>query len=983
MLLPQIIPISEGQDDLSLMAAAASATISSGEDAGIPPAIDELERRLTLSQLVLRWSEASRQTADPASGHLSDRAMSVAGNTPAQAVQLAGELAQLMDMVETENVSLSGLAELVPETFSEHWQKTIEFLKIVTDYWPHHLAANGVISPASRRNRLILAEAQRYAVNPPKGPVIVAGVTGSVPATAELMRRVIDLPQGAIVLPGLDMTLDEASWNAIGPHTAEHPQFGLKKLLGLLGVSRQDVAILPGAELQSRQRSRLGLVSQALRPAETTGQWAQYVEQKGADTVREGLSGLALIEAPSAQDEAEVVSLILREALETPGRTAALVSPDRLLARRVAVRLEAWGIRVDDSAGRPFAKTVPGAFLDCVIEAAATQFAPPEVMSLLKHPLCRLGLDPFAIRRAARALELAAFRAPYLGGGLTGIEAALETAAHNSAPGSSKRPHSAVRRLFDEDWNGARDLVSRLTAAYAPLTDLYNGGKKFDLGSFTAAHRASALALARLPEPEQTLDPDGNPHSPLWQGEAGELAHQFFERMDQPGIPQIEASAYDYADLYRSLIAKENVRPRVPVHSRLAIWGPFEARLQQPDVIILGSLNDGTWPEAAEPGAWLNRPMRQSLGLPSPEEKIGHSAHDFSSLLGADQVYLTRALKVDGVPTVPSRWLMRLDALLSGLGLSAELRSDKRWLGWARKRDLVPRRPAATQPEPRPDVALRPRKLSVSRIEAWIANPYAIFAREILNLEPLAPLGQEPGADVRGSIIHAALARFTAAYPERLPDDPKKELLKFAAEAFAELAAHPRVAAFWMPRFERFAEWFAATERERRNGHDRVIAETSGVLILTAPGGPFQLTARADRIDQGPHQLTITDYKTGAFPNDKNVREGLAPQLPLEAAIAAAGQFAHVSGTAVGALRYIRASGGTPAGEEHTVACADVGLLAAETLRGLETLVAKFDDPATPYRPLRRTRFTYRYDDYAHLARIAEWSADPGTPEEG
>jgi ATP-dependent helicase/nuclease subunit B len=981
MLLPRIIPIAEGQEDLSLIAGATEQNFMAGGDLEIPPAISELDRRLALSQLVLRWSEVTRGTGDDAAGHLSDRAMTVAGNTPAQAFQLAGELAQLMDMVETENVSLAGLAALVPETLSQHWQHTLDFLKIITEFWPAYLAEQGCISPAERRNRLILAEAHRYAVHPPAGPVIVAGATGSIPATAELMRRVASLPQGAIVLPALDTWLDEESWNAIGAGAPEHPQFGLKKLLGLLGVERREVSFLPGAEPHDALTSRNSLVSEALRPASTTGTWTRFIEATSVDTAREALEGLTLIEAPNAQDEAEAVALILREALETPGRTAALISPDRLLARRVAIRLEAWGIRVDDSAGRPFAKTVPGAFLDSVIEAVATRFAPAEVMSLLKHPLCRLGLDPFAIRRAARALELAAFRGAYLGDGLAGIEAALEKAAQSTAAGSGKRPHPAVRRLFNEDWDGARDLIRRLRVAFAPLIELYARWGAISLKDFANAHCQVAMSIAEPPASEQTEDSSGKDSSPLWTGEAGEFAHNFFEQVRAPATPSIEIGAHDYADLYRSLVAKENIRPRVPVHARLAIWGPFEARLQQPDIVILGSLNESTWPEAAEPGAWLNRPMRESLGLPSPEEKIGHSAHDFSSLLCAKKVFLTRALKVDGVPTVPSRWLMRLDALLAGWGLNAQLRADKRWITWARRRDQVKRQRPAAQPEPRPDIALRPRKLSVSRIEAWIGNPYAIFARDILELEPLEPLGKQPGADVHGSIIHAALARFTATYPETLPSDPKTELLKLAREAFAEFEAHPRVAAFWMPRFERFAEWFAATEAARRNG-GRVIAETSGSLVIPAPAGPFVLTARADRIDIHHSSLTITDYKTGAIPKDKAVKDGLAPQLPLEAAIAAANLFAGIPNLPVGSLKYVRASGATPPGEEHAVSCDDLPALAANALKGLENLIAKFDDPQTPYRPLRRARFTYRYDDYAHLARIAEWSVDPLSGEE-
>jgi ATP-dependent helicase/nuclease subunit B len=322
--------------------------------------------------------------------------------------------------------------------------------------------------------------------------------------------------------------------------------------------------------------------------------------------VRDALDGVSLIAAPSAQDEAEAIALILREAAETPGRTAALVSPDRLLARRVAVRLEAWGIRVDDSAGRPFAKTAPGTFLDLVISAIAKDFAPADTMALLKHPLTRLGLNAFDVRRTSRALEIAAFRDIYLGAGLEGVAAALTRAEQETASGD--RRHAVVRRLRPDDWKGAHELVDRLKEAFAPLLSVFANPNEQPIQTTAAAHVATAEALARLPTKS-----DGEEASPLWQGEAGAAASMFFTGLLAPNLPAPRIKATDYADLYRSLIVGENVRPRIPVHQRLFIWGPFEARLQQTDVMILGSLNDGTWPRAADPGPWLNRPMRAAL----------------------------------------------------------------------------------------------------------------------------------------------------------------------------------------------------------------------------------------------------------------------------------------------------------------------------------------------------------------------------------
>lgn len=1011
LLLPRIRPIAEGEEDLTLLSGLAGLGSLGTAELDVPAAVSELERRLVLTKLVLQWSAAMRaQTDGDADAALeADLApFAAAGaDTPAQAANLARELARLIDMVETENVSLAGLETIVSPEFSAHWQQTLTFLNIVTQWWPAHLSEIGALSPMDRRNRLILAEAARLNQTKPRTPTIIAGVTGSIPATVELMRAVASLEQGAIVLPGVDLDLDELSWQAITggssgggsgarPHS-EHPQFGIKTLLDRLGVTRADIVALRNVDQPAHLAVRGTLMSEAMRPSSTTAKWHTFAAAADTAAYARAIEDLVLIEAPSAQDEAETIALIMRGVAQTPGQTAALVSPDRLLARRVAIRLETWGICVDDSAGRPFAKTVPGTVLDLAIEALAQDFAPAALIALLKHPLVRLRLDPFSIRTAARAIELAAFRGPYLGQGLAGVRAALDVAERDCAgdgePHGMHRPR-AVRRLFPQDWRAAHELINRLADATAPLTLLFDTAHPHPLSAFAKAHATVSEALCAEPEPEaptsqSTIDPAAiggeTKPSALWQGEAGLAAKTLFEALLVPTLPAPEVAAKDYPDLYRALIATENVRPRVPVHPRLSIWGPFEARLQQADVVILGSLNDGTWPQSADPGPWLNRPMRQTLKLPAPEEKIGYAAHDFTQLIAGPRVYLTRAEKIDGVPTVPSRWLMRIDAVLSSMGLSQALREEtggSTYLAWARMRDAATRHAACPRPTPRPALAIRPRKLSVSAIESWIANPYAIYASRILNLEALPPIGTEPDAAIRGGIIHEALARFTAHHPETLPNDIEGVLLDHAKAVLHEWTGHPRVAAFWLPRFERFAAWFAQTEPSRRIQGSRLVAEVKGSIVIGSLDLPFTLTARADRIDVAPGHMIITDYKTGTPPSARQVQSQYSPQLPLEAAIAASGGFAGIPASAISGLRYISASGGEPAGVETFVTNGDADELAKRALEGLVRHIALFDDENTPYAATRRTHFRYDFDDFAHLARVAEWSGSSDNDEE-
>lgn len=962
LLLPRIKPIADGDEDGSFFAGKADA--SSGDFAlDIPPAISALERQLILTQLILRWRQASEQNSAAPDTEIR--------NTPAQAARLAQSLADLMDEVERENVPLTNIAGLVPDGFAEHWETTVQFLKIVTDVWPAILAGRGVLSPMSRRNAVIEAYARQIANDSAADPVIIAGITGSIPSTVTLMRAVLDKADGAIVLPNLDLSLDAESWNAIVPNHPEHPQYGLKILLDRLGVDRSDVKTLVVAE--SASAAREAFFSEALRPSATTGHWHTYAATADAAAVKKTLAGISLIEAASAHEEAETIALILREAVEVPGQTAALVSPDRVLARRVAIRLQSWGIRVDDSAGRPFAKTVPGTFLSLVIDAVMRGFAPAQTMALLKHPLCRIGLKAFDIRRFARALELAAFRnrEAYLGQDLAGIAHALDV--FESASLEGHYGSRAAQRLWDEDRAGARDLALRLTQVCQPLTSLYDDPKAKPLADYAKAHAACAEALAALP-PEEASE------NPLWQGEAGTEARGFFEellRSDSSTDVLIKPSGY--ADMYKALRASANVRERNAVHPRVTIWGASEARLQQAGITIIGSLNEGTWPKAAEPGAWLNRPMRSDMKLPPPEAEIGRLAHDFQCLLGGPRVILTRSQKSGNAPSVPSRWLMRISALLDGMGARDGLNPDRPWLAWARARDHIDEanRIRIAPPRPSPPLSVRPRKLSVTRIEPWIKNPYAIFARDILKLEPLPELGARPGQNLRGSLVHGVMAAFVKKFPGELPAGIRQELDGVARDVLALYAAHPRIAAFWLPRLSRFLDWFAETEPERRKQSRAVYAETSGVLSFDAPNGLFTISARADRIDASSDGLVITDYKTGQIPSSNAVASGAKPQLPLEAAIAlGASGFPNVGGEAVSGLRFIGASGGEPPGDETWVKPKDHGTpaeLAAQALAGLQRLVASYDDPAMPYAAVRRQGYDYEYDDFALLARVAEW----------
>lgn len=508
-------------------------------------------------------------------------------------------------------------------------------------------------------------------------------------------------------------------------------------------------------------------------------------------------------------------------------------------------------------------------------------------------------------------------------------------------------------------------LLDALEATTAGLSEALSESRP-PLAALLDAHIRSAEAAAET-------DGEGG----LWLGEDGEALAEFLDeaRAAADALPAVETDSYPA--LFTALLAGRVVRPRFGRHPRLHIWGPLEARLQHADLIVLGGLNEGNWPRDPDPDPWLSRPMQVQFGLPPPERRIGLAAHDFASALAAPRVVLTRAEKSEGAPSVPSRWLSRLDAVLRAGDDHPRLETTGQWLAWQAALDRPDRPRRVSPPAPRPPIEVRPRALSVTQIESWMRDPYSIFARHILKLRPLEPLEADPAAADRGNIIHAALDRFVAAFPDALPADAEDRLREIGQTAFADALAHPVVHAFWWPRFERVADWFVAVERERRPRLAHSATERRGTLTIEAPGGPFLLSAHADRIDRllaGGY--AVLDYKTGAPPPPRELLEGHAPQLPLEAAIARAGGFEGLAAAPVESLAFWRLSGGATAGEIKEVD-EDIEALASAALEGLRELVTAFDDPAVSYAAAPDAARAPRFNDYAHLARLLEWAGFP------
>lgn len=906
LLLPRIIALGS-IDEAGLL-------LSNGFS--LPPAMDAMRRQALLTQLILR-----KPREDGAPQRLPE------------AWTLAAEFAALLDEADHAEIDLADiLPTLVPAELSEHWQRTLAFLDIVTHAWPGVIAAEGVMNPAKRLALLIEAQAKAWANAPPSGKIWMVASEGT-PAMARMARIISELPEGRLILPGFDPHLDDEAWQSVAD---SHAQSGIARLLADIGVRREDVELL-SAVAEAVPEGRGALISRTLLPASSLSVW----QHKAALN----LSGLSRLETGDEAQNALAIAMLLRDALQTPGRSAALVTPDRALAARVAAALKRFGVTADDSAGDPLASTPPAIFMRLLARAACEDYAPLPLLTLLKHPLAAGGMAPQAFRNEARRLEVTLLRGARPPSGLAGLRLRLADVA-------------AKGRASIEP-----DFLNRLESMFAPLVLPHMVNPAASLAGLIKA--AEALAA--------TADETGPAR--LWRGEAGNALATLLGGAMAALADMPDMNMSDLPDLLEALIGSQVVRkPRTKDgHPRIAIWGLQEAALQTVDVVVLGGLVEGVWPAPAEPGPWLSRPMRRKAGLPSPERKIGQAAHAFFSLACAcPQVILAAPKRRERAPAVPARWLARLTSMLEGQGLELPMHPSA---GWAMQLDLPKHRVRRAKPRPKPPAAKRPKVYSISDIAILMADPYAIYARKILKLAPLEPLDAENDASQFGEVVHAGLASFFAASDLKHPAALTR--LTAALEA-AMRDAHPRdsLAQWWRARLERIAHWLLQAENERieKNGVPiSRLLECAGEWSL--PDG-FVLKGRADRIERDPDGLIrIIDYKTGSVPSEKKVKAGTAPQLPLEAVMAENAAFGEMFKAEVKELLYVTLSGRAKAGGEKQILSKPEELRAAIERAGqmLPILLKQYADPSVAFLASPHPGRVNEYDDYAGVSRRAEW----------
>jgi ATP-dependent helicase/nuclease subunit B len=882
----------------------------------LPTAIDPLRRRFELTRLVA-------ELADLVPGGVS---------SASAALEMAAALGAFFDSLQIEEVEVAGrLDALVEAELARHWQVSRDFLEAALERWPARLKALGVVDVSERRVRLLRRLADHWTRSPPTNVLVAAGSTGTAPATRALLIAVAQAPRGAVVLPGLDQDLADKAWGKVD---VQHPQGALRRLLEAAELPKRDVAIWPASRRErAEERWRRRIVNEALRPAEETADWLHVIaglKAEREDAIAEGLKGLALINARTEEEAASCAALLLREALETPERTAALVTPDQALARRVSAKLARWGVIPDSSAGESLAGSRAGALASLLARAAVDPVDPVALLGLVKHPYARFG--------DAGWLEAKALRGP------------------------RARTWDELKARADT----ALPLAERLEALVASLA--WRG----DFDSPAAAARRIAAAM-------ETLCAGADE---LWSGPGGEGLSRLLATLIAEGDALPAVTPRQFADLLQRLMDAETVRAGGATHPRLRILGAIEARLVRADRLVLAGLEEGVWPAGAGQDPFLSRPMREALGLPSPERRIGLAAHDFAQAACAPEVILLHTERREGAPSVKSRWLWRLETLARGAGLEIPGRPEV--LDWARALDAPGAYAPVPRPSPKPPVEDRPDRLFVTRVETLTRDPYAVWARDILKLYALERPDEEVEARARGTAIHAAFERFVLDHPNELPPDAA-DIFRGLYLAELERAGMPRDAlARENALAVEAARWVADLEARRRADGRVLHVEKQGETQVAVAGKPFTVAAKADRIEVSPDGLGhVLDYKTGRAPSKRMVQTGFSPQLTLTAAVLARGGFRDIGPVPPGELTYLEVSGRRPPGREEVRASPDgdgkdvlVSQDAADqALDGMIRLLERYADPGQGYTARTAPQFVKLYvSDYDHLARVFEWS---------
>ncbi len=941
-LMPRLIPLGEPDEDDVLLAMEKAPFIK--------PAIPPLKKQIILTQLIAQTRGVQAKAEDEKISF-------------DQALRISKSLSKLLDDCYAFEIPMENIKKLTEGEYANHWQPILKFLDILFKNWPHILQEIEVQDAGARRTEILNLLSLAWQKKPPTHPVIAAAINRNIPSVQRLLKTIHNLPQSAVVFQGVEH-IDDKLWsyflnkerNWFENSIAQSSPFWVNaKLLEHMELSPHNLS--PWLDL-SAQSQIAQFMAQTLRPPSCT-----ILKEYPCDI----LKNLQLIECENSHDEAMVIAMIMRKQLENKGKTAALITADRSLAQKVRAQLRRWQLNINDSAGITLNQTPIGIYLNLTAQLIAEDIRPRSLIAFLKHPFTRLKLKRDECRKLARHLDY------YLRdlGNIHGFPLIL----HHL---NKKQEDLFIKGQNDKNLNL---IITQLNELRLHMASFKDEACKYVANPYTLLYRHIEFC-------EWAATGDDNLGSDeLWKQEAGEACSLLMRGLFQEFSTIKEVNGQRWSEILNIFLEGKIVRPIKYSHPRLFIWGMVESRIQQADLTIIGGFNETHWPQIPEVGPWLNRPMREQIGMNAPEEEISLNAADFMNLITAPQVIITRSMREAGRPTIQSRWLSRIEAHLSQHNLPSLKKPHNLWLSWMGELSKAKESPylmPAHRPAPTPSLKARPSSLSVTRIEDLIKDSYSIYAAKILNLYPLDRLEHDRGALEFGNLAHNILEEFIAYMQQELGSDytlNEEHLLRLknlAQEKLQALNLPSHQENFWKRRLIRLCEWFFIQENKNRHLISQTYLEVTGEYKFSVNDSQLTVTGKADRIDKlKDGSLRIIDYKTGTLPSLTTVKDGRSPQMTLEAIIAQKGGFNAFKAAPVHSLEYWQISGRASAKDPKPINIKDkkYSNLLENTENLLYSVIEYFNDSETPYFARPYGNAIKIFGKYDHLSRFAEWSS--------
>jgi len=925
----------------------------------LPKQVSKIKRSMILAKMIEAWAiKNGRLPTDIGEGKTLDTRLN-----HSEILALSTSLCQLIDSFLIEDIPIKNLKNIAPENLAHNWQQTLEFLDLALEAWPKILHEENKIDSVELRNIIIKRQADAAKQIFADKPVIAAGSTGSVLATSNLLKAISKLERGVVVLPGFNNKKGNIFHLLLNKekNPSGHSQYAMAKTLAQLDFEPDEVKELAPKNIHNRTK----IIRYSMALIDESANWAKQRKQEQLN-IEQAIKNISIIEAPNDEMQARSIAMASIEAL-TRNHSIGIISPDQNLARRIKAELLRFGIILDDSAGTPLFQTPAGRFLRLIIATAKSGFAAVDLIALLKNQFSTFALGRADIAKIADLIEFGLLRSQKPSDGI----AALKLALKENITGKQKY---IPLYLNESEGVEVENLLNKIEEIFAPIISLFKQ-EKFYVAQFAKILNHTILGIIKTNDEKININPDMK-----------QLLNWLDELIQINDSNSPSLSSFEIAKSLKELMGGNSFVAPNKANNKVYIWGQLEARLQNPDLIIIAGFNETIWPKTVDSGAWLSRNMAIAAGLSAPEKKIGQAAHDFEMAMGNENVIISYSKRIGTTPALPSRFLQRFFAFIGEEAENTCLKKGREWLSQAERLDFEINPKPATRPSPCPIAAIRPKSLSVTEIMTLIRSPYDIYAKYILGLNSIDALGAEVEAKDRGSLIHKIFENFIKDKINPKAPDAFEQLINISNEVFSSLTIRPNLQTLYQARFEIMAKRFIEFEIIRDAEISTRNAEISGKWELPAAENIFTLRGEADRIDiKNDDSLEIIDFKTGQLPSATEMREYLAPQLLLEAAMAQGGAFVDIKSAQVTSLKYIKISNSPDAFEvtdfanEGSLEQAIDEIIMRLSRHVQEMLFSDKTPMSARVFPAPKQTFVGAYE---HLARTGEWSLAEGVEDE-